>query len=574
MSNLFNSVKVKRWKHNRFNLSYQSLLTMRPGYVYPFFSAFCNPNETWNLGTNMLFRLAPMQAPIMQNVDILVHYFWVPNRLLWSHWQKFWTQGQDGKLDIPYPTMKWIEPGRLSSGSLADMLRIPDPYINGVKDQDTVSDIDLMPFKAYQCIWNEFYRDENLEKPIAIGRDYDGSLDCNGVISDDFEGYDEKIENQVYELLNLRKRSWTKDYFTSALPFPQRGDEVELPLTGNPDLVQTGSDPNIPAYGKSIDGIIVDSNAKGPGNPLTASFSALGGNTGSLNIDTSNNATLNNRGNLDDNILVTTKISDVISRLGVDMSGVSSATINELRRAFAAQEFLEARARGGSRYIEQILSIFNQKSSDLRLQRPKFLGGSRSPIVVSDVLQTSQSTESSAQATPSGHGIGINRTGGIRYHTEEHGYIMGLVSLMPKAAYFQGMPREYMLRDALDFYNPYFAHLGEQEIYEGELYYNFLDNVDSSSTNKQLFGYTPRYAEYKTRMDEIHGDFRTNLLFWHMARKFDSMPQLNSEFLHDFSAMERVFNVVNEKVDKFWVKVDNMAIAYRLMPKYGTPRLL
>ncbi len=567
---LFGFVKTRQFRRNKFKLGYNSKLTIKPGYLYPFYLEHCYPNDTFTIGNNVLFRLAPMMAPIMQDLDVYTHYFFVPYRLIWDDWKRFITKGVDGKVNVLYPQINNVPSSVVTTGTLADYLRFPDPLLTGSTSDDLCNGIDALPFRAYQLIWNEYYRDQNLEKPRAFGRSYSGNI--NYSITDEFtddsdETDDGTISTPISDLFELRMRSWYKDYFTSALPFAQRGEEVELPLLGDGSLsFKDGSYQALDVHLRKaslLGGSPVTENTRfGLGFDVEPFGSGGGadGYKGDISTDDGRSADINGQVNM----------SQFLDRVNVDLSGVSSATINELRRAFAAQEYLESMARGGSRYIEQMLSIFGQRSSDARLQRPQFLGGGRSPIVISDILQTSQSTETSAQASPSGHGVGVQRVNNIHYHCEEHGFIMGIMSVIPKASYFQGMPRQFTFRDPLEFYNPYFAHLGEQEIKSGELYYDYQD----VEYNDSLFGYTPRYAEMKTRLDEIHGDFRTNLEFWHMARHFEKRPALNEDFLHNFTSVDRVFNVVNDRVDKFWVQVENFVTAKRLMPKFGTPRLL
>ncbi len=573
---LFGFVKSRQFKRNTFRLGYGSKLTIKAGYLYPFYLEHCYPNDTFHIGNNILFRLAPMQAPIMQNLNVYTHYFFVPYRLIWDDWKRFITKGVDGNVSVIYPTMDVVPVEQLSTGTLADYLRFPDPLLNGSKAGDKVNDVDILPFRAYQLIWNEYYRDQNLEDAIAIGKSMSGAYNYTGQeIYDDSDETDSgRISNLPSELFQLRKRSWKKDYFTAGLPFAQRGDEVELPLVGNGSLVAS-SPGRVPVSVETahFDGGIAVTETQQHDlqwyqNAFGGDNDGLSGKLFSVDAQSPGGRPVELTGGM--------KVSDLARFVGVDLSSVSAATINELRRAFAAQEYLEATARGGSRYIEWVKTIFNQRSSDARLQRPQFLGGGSSPIVISDILQTSQTTtgdNGSAQANPAGHGVGIQRVKNIDFHCEEHGFIIGIMSLMPKAAYFQGMPRQYMFRDALDFYNPYFAHLGEQEIHQGEIYYDYSDSTQGDS-NQKLFGYTPRYAEMKFRNDEVHGDFRTNLLFWHMARKFDQPPALNADFLHNFESVDRVFNVNDENIDKFWVQCDNIVTAKRLMPKSGTPRLL
>lgn len=555
---MFGFVKTRQFKRNKFRLGYQSLLTLKPGVLYPFYVQKTVPGDSFVLNNRVLMRLAPMQAPIMQDLDVKTEYFYVPNRIIWKNWRRFITQGSTGEANIPYPEII-CSAESIKTGTLADFLRFPDPFLNGWPDDGDADSprfpLDALPFRAYQMIWNEFYRDENLQDPVAFGFDVDGQMSERGIVKDDTETNGE-VSNLYSEILQLRRRSYKKDYFTSALPFAQRGEEVELPLVGDGSVKNIDGSSLFESYGRTVE-------TYGTPQPTASGNSLL---TRRFGDDPTTEGPIYDNNN---NPLQVKSFGD-LSTLNVDLSNVSAATINELRRAFAAQEFLEARARGGNRYIEYLLSIFGVKSSDGRLQRPQFIGSGKSPVVISDVLQTSQTTDSSPQATPSGHGVGIQKVNGLSCFCEEEGYIIGLISVMPKASYYQGMPREYTLRDPLDFYNPYFAHLGEQEITNGELFYNY--NV--SGKNELLFGYTPRYAEYKVRMNEIHGDFRTSLDYWHMARSFDQAPGLNPDFLTNMDNVNRVFSVQDAIYDKFWCMVENQVTAYRKMPKFGTPRLL
>lgn len=565
MGNLFNSVRVRPPKLNRFNLSHDVKLTGKFGRCIPILCVPTLPGDIFKMNTEILVRLAPMVAPIMTKVNVYTHFFFVPNRLLWSNWKEFITGGEDGTSNPQYPhiliTSSANNPN-FASGCLADYLNFPTPINNtGIWPGKTVS-LDALPFRAYHLIWNEYYRDQNLMDEIDIMKDVDGNITALASGTE--------LEQKAEKLLGLAKRSWQKDYFTSALPFAQRGDEVELPLTGDAAISNTGGLMQIVnttaggvRYAREVgSGSFQDGDVYIAGGDVTVGSSTheLGNNTfGDENQYT--------------NIIGTVKMADIAKALKVDLSKVSSSTINELRRAIKAQEFLEVAARGGSRYIEQIYSYFGVRSSDARLQRPEFLGGGKSPIMISDVLQTSQTTETSAQATPSGHGISVQNSHKFKYRCEEHGYLIGIMTIMPKAAYMQGMPRIYRKSDRLDYYWPQFAHLGEQEIKNEEIYYDYWSE-NPSVLPSGTFGYTPRYAEYKTIQDSIHGDFRDSLSFWHMARNFGNAPQLNEDFLTNVEdAANRVFNVVDEDVDKIWCNIHHNLVALRKMPKYGTPLL-
>ena len=251
-------------------------------------------------------------------------------------------------------------------------------------------------------------------------------------------------------------------------------------------------------------------------------------------------------------------------KVSVDEMGVN---INDLRTSNALQRWFERNARGGSRYIEQILSHFGVRSSDARLQRPQFLGGGRMPISVSEVLQTSSTDETSPQANMAGHGISAGINNGFKHYFEEHGYIIGIMSITPRSGYQQGIPKDFTKFDNMDFYFPEFAHLSEQEIKNKEL---FVSN--DAAYNEGTFGYTPRYAEYKYKASEAHGDFRGNLSFWHLNRIFEDRPNLNTTFV-ECNPSNRVFATSETDDDKFWVQTYQDVRALRLMPKYGTPML-
>ena len=259
---------------------------------------------------------------------------------------------------------------------------------------------------------------------------------------------------------------------------------------------------------------------------------------------------------------------DNSDHLFADLSGATASSINDLRRAFRLQEWLERNARGGARYIEIITAHFGVRSSDARLQRPEFLGGSSTPITISEVLQTSaNASEPTPQGNMAGHGVSVGSSNYVSYRAEEHGYIIGIMSVMPKTAYQQGVPKHFKKLDKFDYYWPSFANIGEQPIYNEELYHQ------NNPSDGEVFGYTPRYAEYKYIPSTVHGEFRTSLNFWHMGRIFSTKPTLNQDFIEcDSAEVERVFNVL-EGEEHLYVYLHNEVKATRLMPYYGTPTI-
>ena len=372
-----------------------------------------------------------------------------------------------------------------------------------------------MPMAAYQAIWNEYYRDQNLQTEV----DYK-------LIDGD--------NTDSYRWITIRNRCWEHDYFTAALPFAQKGQAVDIPL-GEGTVEWNPTNP-------------------GAGNPRIRGVVSGLDNTGDLAAAAGQ---LQNTG------------GGVQPALGYDPNGtltttIEPTTINDLRRAFKLQEWLERNARGGTRYIENILSHFGVKSSDKRLQRPEYITGAKSPVVISEVLNTT-GTETLPQGNMAGHAYSVNAGNYGSYYCEEHGYIIGVMSIMPKTAYQQGIPKHFLkYEDFTQYYWPTFAHLGEQEVLNKELY------VDHSTPNG-TFGYVPRYSEYKYQPSRVAGDFRTTLDFWHLGRIFATQPSLNAAFV-ECNPGKRIF-AVEGATDSLYCHVMNKVKAVRPMPKFGTPMM-
>lgn len=548
MANIFNSIRLKRPKRNVFNLSYENKLTMNMGELVPIMCMPIVPGDKFRVNTESLVRLAPLVAPMMHRVNVYTHYFFVPNRLIWNEWEDFITKGVDGDDSPVFPTFSLnsltfsLAKSVLGHSTLWDYLGLPSidkvggSSAAGVPNGVSVPNgfkVSQLPFRAYQFIYNEYYRDQNLTEEVNIP----------------LAGGDQPIVGPNV-LLTLRRRSWEKDYFTSALPWLQRGPEVSVPVSGSAGSLDVIYDDSISNGQQWFD---KDGRQVTGNSVLFAPTSSGANNRGILtsNISSGQNSNLQ----LDPN--GTLKVDS--NQLGV--------SINDLRTSNALQRWFERNARGGSRYIEQILSHFGVRSSDARLQRPQFLGGGRMPITVSEVLQTSSTNEVSPQANMAGHGISAGVNNGFKHYFEEHGYVIGIMSIMPRTGYQQGVPRDFTKFDNMDFYFPEFAHLSEQEIKNQELFV-----TDDETYNNATFGYTPRYAEYKYHENESHGDFRGNMAFWHLNRIFSEKPNLNTTFV-ECKPSNRIFATAETDDDKFWVQIYQDVKALRLMPKYGTPSI-
>lgn len=505
MSNIFNSIKLTRPDKNVFDLSHDVKFSSNMGELTPTLVLEAVPGDKFNISCESLLRFAPLVAPVMHRMDVTMHYFFVPNRILWPNWEKFITNTVDPLTDLlpAFPTIT-VKADGSNRTRVHDYLGIPEIPVGSTTDED----ISALPFAAYQKIYSEYYRDQNL-MPETFTPLVDGDntpLDNSG-------------------LHGLRNRCWEHDYFTAALPFAQKGNAVNLPL---------GTFQDVPVYKNSTplgDGTVLD------GTP--------------------------------DDVLVENVAPTGVSGVAPDglfadtsQLNAGSTTINDLRRAFRLQEWLEKAARGGSRYIESILSHFGVKSSDKRLQRPEYITGTKSPVVISEVLNTSD-TPDNPQGNMAGHGVSV--TGGKygSYYCEEHGYVIGIMSVLPKTAYQQGIPKHFLKNSPFDFYWPSFANIGEQPVLNKELY-------AYQGAGNDTFGYVPRYAEYKFMPSRVAGEFRDSLDFWHMGRIFESVPALNDFFLAA-NPTERIFAVTDAGTEKLYCHVLHKIKAVRSMPKFGTP---
>lgn len=559
---IFSHIAGKRPQSSDFNLSHTRKFGFQPGFTIPTLCQETLPGDRWNYAMSALVRFMPMQAPIMHMVDVYNYSFFVPARLTMERgkFETFITGGKngDGKdalgntIEIPYITINMNGAHTSSAVSINyTELGISDAetYVASLLDflgcamaTPTESDVNtwklnMMPVIAFWRIWNQYFRDQNLHPDYE--ELYPGIFDASGDIT--AAVYAAYVTNSGdpdlwFNIFTVPPVCWEKDYFTSALPFAQRGAPVETPLTGNATV--TYKDP-AELFGKTATG-----------------------NAGTLVAGTLADAPLVFK----EDVTGTTQPVglDNIESVQLESGGF---TINQLRLATRLQEFLEKMARGGARYIEQIKAHFGVTSSDARLQRPEFLGGGKINVSISEVLQTSEDG-STPLANMAGHGVAGGSLNSFHKFFEEHGFIISVMFLRPKPAYQQGMPRMWRQRfDKLEWAWPSFAHLGEQIIERGEIWF---DGNPVNDTDE--FGYQSRYAEYKYIPSSVHGEFKTNLNFWHWGRIFTGFPTLSKEFM-ECDPSERIFNVVDTNTASMYCIVSNKITARRPLPYFGTPTL-
>lgn len=526
---IFTTEPLNRPRSNTFDLSHERKFSCDMGELVPVMVMDCVPGDSIYIKPAAMTRLAPMIAPTMHRINQYIHYFFVPNRIIWEDFEKFITGGEDGLDETVWAHFPY-QPDLYQAGTIADYLGLPIAT-DQVSGSGATVNISTLPFAAYNKIWNNYYRDQNLMAEVI------DTVPSGAMSIPDF-----------LTMAQLKNRSWQHDYFTSALPWTQKGPEAMLPLGQDAPLIynKDGNHNKVEAW------IGTTSSAIPP----------------SLSSNIAMDATNFNQVN---SVTDDSEISlDVSASHVADLSNATASSINDLRRAFKLQEWLEKNARGGSRYNESILIHFGVHTGDARLNRPEYIGGIKAPIKISEVLQTSETDQASTpQGNMAGHGIGLTGSQGFKYNVKEHGYIIGIMSVMPESSYQQGIPKHFQRSDKFDYYWPSFAHIGEQAISNTEIAIS-----GNSSYNKGIFGYTPRYAEYKYMSNTVHGEFKTTLNFWHAGRIFGAEPNLNEGFLQmkQFE-VDRIFAVENRDVKKLWITVHNGIKARRPMPVYGTPKI-
>ena len=558
----FSDAPAMYMRRTKFDRSHVYKTTFDAGKLIPVFVDEILPGDTCRLSVKYFSRLATPVKPIMDNIYLDWFFFFVPNRLVWNHWQNFCFEQEDPEDSTDYvcPTTSLV--GNASDtlhgiGTLWDYFGLPTGLPN------TISGINALPFRAVYLIWNEWFRDENLQKSVKIQKGDTNEVFDASRASDQPEW----LQGIPESYLPCPPRGKRHDYFTSALPWTQKGPGVSIGLAGTATLV----DPS------PVSGYFVQQNNTNLG---AAQLSKDGGvhdvftGSGSLQYQGGYSTSIVGHSINGSGLATATAVpgSSWLSKSAyADLDSSSVFTINSLRTAFQMQKFYERLARGGSRYTEVLRSFFGVVSPDARLQRPEFLGSFTKMMNINPIAQTSSTNDTTPQGNLSAYGVTGAKFHGFTKSFVEHGYIIGFVCARADLTYQQGINRMWTRSTVYDWYWPTFAHLGEQAVLLKEIYATGNTEQDNS-----VFGYQERYAEYRYKPSVICGKFRSNIKgnldVWHLSQYFETAPKLSPEFIEEDVPIGRIIAVPSEP--QFLIDIGFRYTTVRPMPMFGTPGLV
>ena len=567
----FSDAPAMYMKRTKFDRSHVYKTTFNSGKLIPVFIDEVLPGDTARMSVNYFARLATPIKPIMDNIYLDWFFFFVPNRLVWEHWQNFCFEQEDPDDSTDYVIPTVTATGNSENayiGSLWDYFGLP------LNTSGNISGISALPFRGVYLIWNEWFRDENLQKSVKIQKG-DTNEVLNSARSSDQPSWVFTSNTSIVPGLACPPRGKRHDYFTSALPWTQKGPGVSIGLAGTASIVD-------PTPGTGF--LLHSTNAE------LAAVSSYGGeasSSGGRRIASGTNSISFNRygsnsdysvvggfaGNTSSNVTVSAQPASTY--LGndsyVDLDTSSIFTINSLRTAFQMQKFYERLARGGSRYTEVLRSFFGVVSPDARLQRPEFLGSFTKMVNVNPIAQTSATDATSPQGNLSAYGVTAAKFHGFTKSFVEHGYVFGFVCARTDLTYQQGINKMWLRSTVYDFYWTTFAHLGEQAIELREIY------AQGSEADTTVFGYQERYAEYRYKPSQITGKFRSSVVngsldMWHLSQFFKNAPTLNEEFITENPPIKRIIAVQDEP--EFLLDIGFKYTTVRPMPMFGTPGLV
>lgn len=550
----FSDAPAMYMRRTKFDRSHVYKTTFDSGKLIPVFVDEVLPGDTCRLSVRYFSRLATPVKPIMDNIYLDWFFFFVPNRLVWNHWQNFCFEQEDpdDSTDYVCPTTSLIgkaDDTLYGIGTLWDYFGLPTGL------PKTISGINALPFRGVYLIWNEWFRDENLQKSVKIQKgDANEVFDASRVSEQP-----EWLQGIPESYLPCPPRGKRHDYFTSALPWTQKGPGVEISLSGNAPVFGTGSSLVFDYLGGRA-GVICDTTSGGNA-PLKLNAQAPGSSVGS-SVPSSN---------VPINAQVVGLAQSGDTGAYADLSDLSAISINSLRTAFQMQKFYERLARGGSRYTEVLRSFFGVVSPDARLQRPEFLGSFTRMMNINPIAQTSSTNDTTPQGNLSAYGVTGAKFHGFTKSFVEHGYVFGFCCARADLTYQQGINRMWTRSTVYDWYWPTFAHLGEQAILLKEIYATGDADQDNS-----VFGYQERYAEYRYKPSVVCGKFRSNIKgnldIWHLSQYFETAPKLSPEFIEEDVPIGRIIAVPSEP--QFLIDIGFKYTTVRPMPMFGTPGLV